>query len=119
MNPFDLLTTFLGETWQWIKGCFNYVRGAWNAWVAAGGVTATLALMDWPFEVIADGVEGLSEAAALLASHTYTMPGAGPILGQVNRVFPLNEILVMEAALLGLYISCILLRWAKGWIPGL
>jgi hypothetical protein len=117
MNPIDIVSGLLAELWQWVKGLFSMVRGAWLAWVAAGGITATLSLFDWTFDMVASGAEALATTAATVASFTHSLPTDSFIMSMVARCIPLNYLLLGELFLLTCYVLAVIVRWVKSWIP--
>lgn len=80
------------------------------------GLMLTIAGMLWAFVEFAGGLDSVTQSINNVSAYLVATPAA-PILSQVNRVVPLNEFLVLEAVLLGVFVACTLLRWIKSFMP--
>ncbi len=111
-------STFLNPLGSLLTKIFGFCFGVGKVLVAIGGLLFTIGGMLWAFVDVNGGLDGIANGINSVSAVIHPMPIA-PLLSLVNRVFPLNELLVMEASLLFIYVSCVIVRWIVSFLPGL
>lgn len=110
MNPW-----LNGVGWMWAK-IAGVLWGIGKVVAAIGGLVATLAGTVWAFVDLNGGLDGIAQSINQAAALIQPLPIA-PVLHAVNRVFPLNELVIMEFSLLSVTVACVVIRWVVSWIP--
>lgn len=95
----------------------GFLAGFAKLLLAIGGLFMTIVGFVWTFVDLNGGLDGIATSINQAAALIRPLPVA-PVLHAVNRVFPLNEIIVMEATLLTVYVTCVVIRWIIAWVPG-
>lgn len=113
---FQLLLSPLVETWKIAVYLHSIFGKAFILLGSVGGLLVTLGGLLWGFVELEGGLAGITASINNSASMLRAMPIA-PTMHMVNRVFPLNELLVMEGVLMAVFIACTLVRWIKSFIP--
>jgi len=79
-------------------------------WMAPVGVLFSLVTaIDANYNALISAINGLATKLSGMPASAY--------VGQANRIIPLGEMVGMLAALLGLKVTCMLVRFIKSWIP--
>lgn len=107
-----------GTLLLWLWEGRSFVRGIFQVLVAVSGLALTLGGLLWGFVEAAGGLEAVAASIDGVNAWIASMP-IGGAMNMVNRVVPLNEILVLEGILLGVSLLALVVRIAKSWLPSI
>lgn len=97
---------------------WNILWGLGKVGTALFGLITAIGGLLWQFTDIASALNGIASGINTLTDVIEAMP-LHPVMQMVNRVFPLNEVLFLEFALLGFALVCASIRIVKSLIPTL
>lgn len=118
MNIFRLIFQALQALGVDLRDFGYLMQGIWKVSKAVSGMAFTLGGLLWAFVEFNGGLDGILVSINAATTMIQAAPVV-PIMAHVNRVFPLNEFIIMESLLLTLWLGCMILRIVKSMIPGI